>query len=73
MARDARLRLLQNVGEIGDGQFGLGQQRKDAQARVLARRLQRRVECIESEPRVSHIRHIKISLYGGKQSRPEIW
>ena len=40
MARDARLRLAQDVGEVGDGQFGLGQQRQDAQARFLAGRLE---------------------------------
>ena len=33
MARDARLRLAQDVGEVGDGQLGLGQQRQDAQPR----------------------------------------
>ena len=44
MARDARLRLAQDLGEIGDGQFGLGQQRQDAQARLLAGGLERRVE-----------------------------
>ncbi len=42
-------------------------QREDAQARVLSRRFQRRVEGVEAEPGVSHKRHIKISLYGGKQ------
>ncbi len=49
MARDARLRLAQDVGEVGDGQFGLGQQRQHAQPRLLARRLERRVEGIETE------------------------
>ena len=39
----------QDVGEIGDGQFGLGQQRQDAQARLLARGLERGVESIETE------------------------
>ncbi len=36
MARDARLRLAQNLGEVGDRQFGFGQQREDAQPRRLA-------------------------------------
>ena len=49
MARDARLRLAQDVGEVGDGQLGLAQQRQHAQARLLARRLQRRVEGLETE------------------------
>ena len=52
MARDARLRLAQDVGEVGDGQLGLGQQRQHAQARLLAGRLERRVEGIETEPAV---------------------
>ena len=48
MARDARLRLAQDVGEVGDGQFGLGEQRQDAQPRLLARRLEGAVEGGES-------------------------
>ena len=77
MARDARLRLAQDVGEVGDGQLGLGQQRQHAQARLLAGGLERRVEGIETEPAVvAHVgslgfmpdawaasHHIKISLY----------
>ena len=50
MARDARLRLAQDVGEVGDGQFGLGQQRQDAQARLLAGGLEGGVESVETEP-----------------------
>ena len=49
VARDARLRLAQNVGEVGDGQFGLGQQRQNAQPRVLAGGFQGRVEGVEAE------------------------
>ena len=49
MARNARLRLAQDVGEVGDGQFGLGQQRQHAQPRLLAGRLERRIEGIETE------------------------
>lgn len=45
---DARLRLAQDVGEVGDGQFGLGQQRQHTQPRLLARRFQRGVEGIEA-------------------------
>ena len=44
MPRDARLRLAQDVGEIGDRQLGLGQQRDDAQARLFAGGLQGAVE-----------------------------
>ena len=44
MPRDARLRLPQNVGEVGDRQLGLGQQRDDAQARLFAGGLERAVE-----------------------------
>ena len=50
MARDARLRLAQDVGQVGDGQFGLGQQRQHAQPRLLAGRLEGRVEGVETEP-----------------------
>ena len=49
VARDARLRLAQDVGQVGDGQLGLGQQRQQAQARVLAGRFEGRVEGIETE------------------------
>ena len=41
MARQPRLRLAQDFGEIGDGQFGLGEQRQDAQPRRFAGRLER--------------------------------
>ena len=73
MARDARLRLAQDVGEIGDGQLGLGQQREHAQPRLLAGRLERGVEGVETEhSAVCHSNqpglwgrshYIKISLY----------
>ena len=49
MTRDARLRLAQDVGQIGDGQFGFRQQRQHAQARLLAGRLEGRVEGVEAE------------------------
>ena len=49
MARDARLRLSQDVGQVGDGQFGFGQKRQDAQARLLAGRLEGGVEGIEAQ------------------------
>ena len=55
MARDARLRLAQDVGEVGDRQFGLGQKRQNAQARRLAGCLERAVEVLEREVgRTSH-------------------
>ena len=40
MARDPRLRLAQDVGEVGDRKLALDQQRQDAQARLLRRRPQ---------------------------------
>ncbi len=50
MAGDARLGLAEDVSEVGDGQLGLGQQRQDAQAGILARRLEGGVEGVETEP-----------------------
>ena len=47
MARDARLRLPQDLGQVGHRQFGLGQQHEDAQARFLAGRLERGIKGIE--------------------------
>ena len=47
MARDARLRLPEDVGEIGDRQFGLADEGKDAQARLLARGFEGRVEGVK--------------------------
>jgi len=49
MTRNARLRLTQDVGEVGDGQLGLGKQGQDAQARFFPRRLERRVEGIKTK------------------------
>ena len=49
MARDARLRLAQDFGEVGDGQFGLGQQRKDAQPRALGHGPQRVMHSLEGQ------------------------
>ena len=40
MARQPRLRLAQNLGEVGDRQLGLGDQRQDAQARGFPRCLE---------------------------------
>ena len=54
MTRDARLRLAQDLGEIGDGQFGFGEQRQDAQARALARGAQHRVQGFKVEGRRTH-------------------
>ena len=47
MARDARLRLAEDFGEVGDGQFAARQERQDAQARLLAGRAQHREHGIE--------------------------
>ena len=60
--RDARLRLAQDVGEVGDGQLGLGQQRQHAQARLLAGGLERRIERVETEP-IACCRHPVLSTW----------
>ena len=44
MARNPRLRLAQDVGEIGDRQLRLAQQCQDAQPRAFARGLERGME-----------------------------
>ena len=49
MPRDARLRLAQDGGEIGDGQLRLRQQREDAQPRGLAGGLERAIEGLERQ------------------------
>ena len=49
MARDARLRLAQDFGEVGDREFGFGEQREDAQARALAGGAQGRMQGVEIE------------------------
>ncbi len=54
MTRDAWLRLAKNVGEIGHGEFGLRQQRQDAQTRLLARSLQGAVQGIETQAIRTH-------------------
>ena len=51
MPRDARLRLAENLREVGHRQLGLGQQNQHAQPRVLARRLEGGVEGIEGKTR----------------------
>jgi len=62
MARDARLRLAQDIGEVGNGQFGLGQKGKHAQARFLAGRLEGGIEGIEAELRA--IAHCSLTVDG---------
>ncbi len=47
MARDARLRLPQYLGQVGHRQFCLAEQHEDAQARFLAGRLERGIKGIE--------------------------
>src|SRR5688572_32672403 len=49
MPRDPRLRLPQDVGEIGDRQLSLGQQRDDTQARLFAGGFERTVEIGERQ------------------------
>ena len=74
MAGDARLRLAQDVGQLRDRQLGLVEQRQDAQPRLLAGRLERRVEIVEADQlrhgwdisqvgqSCPHLAHIKICL-----------
>ena len=47
MARDARLRLPQDLRQVGNRQFGLAEQDQDAQACFLAGSLEGRVEGVE--------------------------
>src|SRR4029077_2193574 len=68
MARDARLRLPQDVREIGYGQFGFGQKCQHTQARLLARRLERGIEGIAAQRTArAHVwassHYIRICLY----------
>jgi hypothetical protein len=44
-----RLRLAQDFGEVGDGQFGLGEESQDAQARALPGRFEGGVKRIEGQ------------------------
>ena len=73
----ARLRLAQDVGEVGDRELGLGEQRQHAQPGLLARRLEGAVEVGKSQmgrrrtalgrfPAVKH--DIKRYLYAFKGS-----
>lgn len=59
MARNARLRLPQNVRQIRHGKFSLGQKGQHAQTRLLTRCLERRIEGIETELSVAaHLTNI---------------
>ncbi len=49
VARDARLRLAQDLGEVRHGELGLGQQRQDPQPGRLPGRLQGLVEGVERQ------------------------
>ena len=70
MPRQAGLRLAQNLGEVGDRQFGLGDQRQNAQPRRFARRLERAGQGRKAQLGRVHrglrclaLEDIKISLY----------
>ena len=69
MARDARLRLAQDFGQIGDGQFGLGEQRKDAQPRGLGRRPQCRMDQFEWQP----VDHLKLPMPEPRHPYPKTY
>ena len=70
VTRNARLRLPKDGGEIGDGELGFREQRKNAQPGCLTGSFEGRVEAVESElgpggHLAARFRiHIKISLYG---------
>ena len=49
MARNARLRLAQDFGELRHGQFRLGEQREDAQPRLFPGRLERGIQVVEGD------------------------
>ena len=49
MPRQPGLRLAQNLGEVGNRQFGLGKQRQNAQPRRFARRFQTAGEAGKTE------------------------
>ena len=69
MARQPRLRLAQDFGEVGDGQLGLGEQHQDAQRVASPAALSVAVEPGEAQLLLihraisRHFFHIKISLY----------
>ena len=75
MARDARLRLAENGDELADGEFGLVEQAKDAQPRLLARRLEAGEQGGKGErPRRSAIfrhKHIFMSNVASAQAQTQ--
>src|SRR5690348_15039578 len=80
VARNAWLRLAQDVGQIRNSQFGFDEERENAQPRLLTGSLQRGIEIIEPEAgRRGHgiapnrNRYIKIYLYGKVTSRKRAW
>ena len=60
MTRNARLRLAQDFGQVGDGEFGLGQEREDAQTRGLRGRAQSGVDEFEWQP-ADHCRSVPVA------------
>src|SRR5262245_23975550 len=50
MARNTRLRLAKDVGQVRHGQLGLGDQRKNPETRFFARGLEGGIEHVEAEP-----------------------
>ena len=72
MARQPRLRLAQDFGEVGNGEFGLRQQRQNAQARAFRGRFEGRGQRRKAELAVSLMsRHkdifIRLSELGNGQ------
>ena len=66
MTGQPRLRLAQDVGEVGDGQFGLRKQRQDAQAGCFAGGFERSGQRGETQLLISHCAFpaaIRVSAY----------
>jgi len=60
MPRDARLRLAQDLDEVGDGQIGGRKQQQQTQARLFARGAQQVHRFIQRQLRAGQHRHLQI-------------
>jgi hypothetical protein len=67
VARDARLRLAQNLGKVGHGQFGLCQQRQDAQPGAFPGGFQGGIQ--GGEGQVGRLRHYLLFGTGSHLAR----
>ena len=64
VARDARLRLAQNLGKVGNGEFGLSQQRQNAQPGAFPGGLQGGIQSGESQ--IGPLRHYTLTSGGSR-------